>query len=76
MTVGFGVVLQQTPLNVIDPPPALVIFPPVRTEFVVIEVIADVVNTGAERLYWILRISPNVPAIYPLSASVKHIEKR
>ena len=48
LTVGAVLVLQQTPLAVIVPPPSLVTFPPPEAVVLVIEVIEVVVRTGAE----------------------------
>ena len=44
--VGFEFVLQQTPLEVIVAPPSEVMFPPLITEFMVIELQAVVVIVG------------------------------
>lgn len=44
--VGFCVVLQQTPLAVMAPPPSDVIFPPDAAVVVVIELIVEVVKVG------------------------------
>jgi len=54
-TVGFAVVLQQTPLAVIGDPPSDVIFPPLEAEVLVIE--AGLLVDGEEDrcLFWIQR---------------------
>ena len=50
VVVGFWVVLQQTPLWVIDAPPSLEMFPPLEAVVPVILVTALVVKVGKDEL--------------------------
>jgi hypothetical protein len=64
--VGFVVVAQQIPLDVIAPPPLEVMFPPETADVWDIEVITEVVTVGSDMLVATKDISfpYEVPAVF------------